>query len=205
MVSISPKVFLFCCPSFCRYMRGSESTYDELDTDDQVEDMARILRRDFLEKGEDGKGVMDTVLADLLSNKALQEQATKFVVGILESEEVKAAGQRFLKDLWDDLIKDPETTAQVIFLLNVAIQNDDIRLAVKKLVLEIVEDEEVLEELVRLLQKLGQDQEVRWRVVNEDCLIYFWLFTERPSLLRSQTGTRCNENSLGRKRPQCLE
>ena len=152
-------------------MRGSESTYDELDTDDQVEDMARIIRRDFLEKGEDGKGVMDTVLADVLSNKALQEQATKFVVGILESKEVKVAGQRFLKDLWDDLVKDPETTAQVIFLLNVAIQNDDIRLAVKKLVLEIVEDEEVLEELVRLLQKLGQDQEVSDAIAYDNYLL----------------------------------
>lgn len=150
-------------------MRGSESTYDELDTDDQVVDMARIIRRDFLDKVSEGgsledRGVVDTVLADVLSSKALQEQAIKFVVGILENKEVKAAGQRFLKDLWDDLVKDPETTAQVIFLLNVAIQNDDIRLAVKRLVLEIVEDEEVLEELVRLLQKLGQDQEVRDRI-----------------------------------------
>jgi len=153
-------------------MRGSESTYDELDTDDQVLDMAHIIRRDFLQRvSEDGtiledKGVVDTVLADVLSSKALQGQAIKFVVTILESKEVKATGQRFLKDLWDDLIKDPETTAQVIFLLNVAIQNEDIRLAVKTLVLEIVEDEEVLEEMVRLLQKLGQDQEVQsWKLI----------------------------------------
>lgn len=149
-------------PVVSGYMRGSESTYDELDTDDPVVDMTRIIR-DY-KISEDGaledKGVVDTLLADVLSSKALQEQATKFVITILESKDVKAAGQRFLKDLWDDLIKNPETTAQIIFLLNVAIQNDDIRLAVKKLVLELVEDEEVLEELVRLLQKLGQDQEV---------------------------------------------
>lgn len=146
-------------------MRGSESTYDELDTDDQVVDLARIIKRDYLDKvSEDGtledKGVVDSVLADVLSSKALQEQAVKFVVNIVQSDEVKAACQTLLKDLWNDLVKDPETTAQVIYLLNVAIQNEDIRLAVKKLVLEIVEDEEVLEELVRLLQKLGQDQEV---------------------------------------------
>ena len=151
-------------------MRGSESTYDELDTDDQVVDMARIIKRDFLDKiSDDGsledKGVVDSVLADVLSSKALQEQAIKFVVKIVESDEVKAACQKLLKDLWNDLVKDPETTAQILFVLNVAIQNEDIRLAVKKLVLDIIEDEEVLEELVRLLQKLGQDQEVRFRVL----------------------------------------
>lgn len=151
-------------PVVGRSMRGSESTYDELDTDDQVADLARIIRRDFLDKVAEGdvedKGVVDSVLADVLSSKALQEQAIKFVVNIVQSDEVKAALQKLLKHLWDDLVKDPETTAQIIFLLNVAIQNEDIRLAAKKLVLEIVEDEEVLEELVRLLQKLGRDQEV---------------------------------------------
>lgn len=106
------------------------------------------------------KGVVDTVLADVLSSKALQEQAIKFVVTILQSDQVKSACQKLLKDLWNDLVKDPETTAQIIFVLNMAIQNEDIRLAVKKLVLEIVEDEQVLEEMVRLLQKLGHDQEV---------------------------------------------
>ena len=147
-------------------MRRSESTYDEMDTDDQVADMSRILRRDFFDKiSEDGsiedKGAVDFVLADVLSSKALQEQAIKFVVSIVQSEEVKKACQNLLKELWNDLVKDPETTAQVIYLLHVAIQNEDIRLATKKLVLEIVEDEEVLEELVRMLRKLGQDKEVR--------------------------------------------
>jgi uncharacterized membrane-anchored protein YjiN (DUF445 family) len=143
-------------------MRGSENTYEELDTDDPVVDLARVLRRDYLEmEGElEDKGVVDSVLADVLSSKALQEQAIKFVVTIIQSPQVKAACQQLLQDLWNDLVKDPETTAQVIFVLNMAIQNEDIRLAVKKLVLDIVEDEEVLEELVRLLQKLGQDQEV---------------------------------------------
>jgi hypothetical protein len=46
-------------------------------------------------------------------------------------------------------------------LLHVGIQNEDIRLATKELVLEIVEDEEVLEELVNLMRKLGRDKEVR--------------------------------------------
>jgi hypothetical protein len=147
------------------YMRRSDNNYDEPYTDDQVVDMARIVKRDFLDKISEGegledKGVVHSVIADVLSSKSLQEQAAKFVVTIASSEEVKAACQKLLKDLWNDLVKDPETTAQVIFLLNAAIQNEDIRLAVKTLVLAIVEDEEVLEELVRLLQKLGQDQDV---------------------------------------------
>ena len=72
------------------------------------------------------------------------------------------ACQQLLQDLWTDLVKDPETTAQIIYVLNMAIQNEDIRLAVKKLVFDIVEDEEVLEELVRLLQKLGNDDLVSY-------------------------------------------
>lgn len=147
-------------------MRHSESTYDEMDTDDQVADLSRIIRRDFLDKiSEDApvgdKGAVDFVLADVLSSKTLQQQAIKFVVSIVQSEEVKKACQALLQGLWDDLVKDPETTAQVIYLLHAAIQNEDIRLATKDLVLEIVEDPEVLEELVRLLQKLGKDKEVR--------------------------------------------
>jgi sorbitol-specific phosphotransferase system component IIC len=152
-------------PIMAHYMRRSDNNYDEPYTDDQVVDMARIVKRDFLDKistgeGLEDKGMVHSVIADVLSSKSLQEQAIKFVVTIVSSEEVKAVCQTLLQDLWNDLIKDPETTAQVIFLLNAAIQNEDIRFAVKNLVLEIVEDEEVLEELVRLLQKLGQDQDV---------------------------------------------
>ncbi|CAB9500404.1 expressed unknown protein [Seminavis robusta] len=155
---------IILAPIMGQYMRRSDNEYDELDTDDQVVDMARIVKRDFLDKISEGsledKGVVHTVIGDVLASKSLQEQAIKFVVTIVQSDQVKAACQKLLKELWNDLIKDPETAAQVIFLLNAAIENPDIRLAVKKLVLDIVEDEEVLEELVRMLQKLGEDQEV---------------------------------------------
>lgn len=178
------------------YMRGSESTYDELDTDDQVVDMSRIIKRDFFDKlSTDGvledKGVVDSVLAEVLSSKALQEQAVKFVGTIVQSPEVKAACQKLLKDLWNDLVSDPETTAQVILLLNAAIQNDDIRSAAKKLVMEIVEDEEVLEELVRVLQKLGQDQLVRHRHESQVLRGCVYLPLEKLLKPRCRTTTRC--------------
>jgi hypothetical protein len=43
-----------------------ESTYDELDTDDQVADMAKDYAT-RLSRQSGGEGVVDTVLADVLS------------------------------------------------------------------------------------------------------------------------------------------
>lgn len=172
-------------PFVTSHMRTSDSTYEDLFTDDQVLDLSKIIQHDFLDKlstddNENGdKGAVEFVLADVLSSQALQQQAIKFVVHILQSAEVKKAAQALLNELWNDLIKDPETTAQVIFLLNVAIENEDIRLAVKKLVLDIVEDDEVMNELKHLLRKLGRDQEVRvlpFRTILDHFFIDFHFF-----------------------------
>lgn len=65
-----------------------------------------------------------------------------------------------LKNLWHDLVNDPETVAQVVALLNTAIKDEQIKRSFKELVLGLLQDEEVYNELTGLVVKLGEDSEV---------------------------------------------
>ena len=79
------------------------------------------------------------------------------------------ASQTLLKNLWNDLVNDPETTAQVVQLLNNALQNKEIQKSVRKLVLQLINDKQVYDELTRVLVRLGQEEEV-------SCWYVGWLF-----------------------------
>ena len=65
-----------------------------------------------------------------------------------------------LKNLWHDLVNDPETVAQVVALLNTAIKDEQIKRSFKELLLGLLQDEEVYNELTGLVVKLGEDSEV---------------------------------------------
>mmetsp|Transcript_2725 Transcript_2725/g.4046 ORF Transcript_2725/g.4046 Transcript_2725/m.4046 type:complete len:429 (-) Transcript_2725:1166-2452(-) len=158
-------------------MRQSESTYEELETDDPVALIERIYRQENLMEHyyqyrsrltEEGKlpqkpqtitSLVDAV-TDLLSSEALKSAVASVMIQVLESSQLQKALQKLLKNLWDDLINDPETTAQVVHLLQNAIQNRQIQEAVKQLVMQIVDDPEVYDELTKLLVRLGQDKKV---------------------------------------------
>lgn len=112
-------------------------------------------------KSSSSTNALEYVLSDVLQSQALQQAAQQFVVQTLQSEPVKAGLQRLLKELFFDLVNDPETVAQIVKLLQFAIQNPDVRNAAQQLVLDIVAEPDVQEALVQLVQRLGQESDVQ--------------------------------------------
>jgi hypothetical protein len=143
------------------HMRGSDSTYDDLDPEDNVTDLAKIIRDEYFRMSTlIGSVGIDSILSDLLKSQQLQDAVTGLVTKVLGSPEFKAACQVLLKQLWNDLIQDPETLAQVIHLLQHALQDERIKEAAIQLVMEIVNDQDVLDELTALLRRLGKEKQV---------------------------------------------
>jgi uncharacterized membrane-anchored protein YjiN (DUF445 family) len=161
-------------------MRRSDSTYEDLDPEDPVNDMAKMIRHEYMEKKqrqqgqEDGEsttasssphlGGMDSIVADLLNSPRVQQAVNNLVVQVLQSPQFKKTCQILLKDLWTDLVEDAETLKQVIHLLHNAIQDEKIKLAVVQLVTEVFDDKEVLDELVTLFERLGEETQVSGKV-----------------------------------------
>jgi len=154
---------------------------DRLETEDFVDEFAKLARSEWgteiipvdgsTEDGGasttgDSKNVVEALLKDVFKSAALQHAAQDFVVQILQSERFQEAVRRLVKELWSDLVSDPETVAQVVKLLEVAIQNPDIKNAVQELVLQVfVQEAEVREALIGMIQQLGNDDLVREAVV----------------------------------------
>jgi hypothetical protein len=165
-------------PHVIEQMKKSNSEYIELDEYDPVAQMEKIVRyklygEEELEKEYEAelarahdpaqrKSVDNTIgmVADVLQSDALQEAIASLITRVLESAQFQNACQTLLKNLWADLVNDPETTAQIVQLLNNAIQNKEIQRSTRLLVLQLIKDKEVYDELTRLLVRLGQEQEV---------------------------------------------
>jgi hypothetical protein len=145
-------------------MRKSDSTYEDIDPEDPVADLAKIARNEYYGDKAEHSGrplALDSILSDLLKSKQFQEAVSQLVTQVIQSPEFKKAAQALLKELWTDLIQDSETTAQVIHLLQYAIQDEQIKEAAIQLVMEVVNDKEVLDELTVLLQRLGEEEKVQ--------------------------------------------
>lgn len=126
----------------------------------------RILGEEFqqqLVEGGKKKAVYNTVtlVSDVLNSDALQNAVTNLIARVVGSVQFQSACQMLLKNLWDDLINDPETTAQIVALLNTAIKDERIKKSFKELVMGVLQDEEVHKELTALVVKLGEEKEVR--------------------------------------------
>ena len=119
------------------------------------------LKSQIVEGGK-RKAVDNTVelVSDVLNSESLQNAITNLITNIVGSAQFQSACQVLLKTLWEDLINDPETTAQVIALLNTAIKDEKISKSFKELVLGLLKDEEVYKELTGLMVQLGEEQEV---------------------------------------------
>lgn len=159
-------------------MRKSDNTYDDIETDDPVAHTEQLYRRELRDEqlrdrvkllvgdGDEDDGrprsVSNTVdmISDVLHSEALQSALASLVTRVLDSEQFQKGCQTLLKNLWNDLVNDPETTAQVVELLQNSIQNKEIQRAVKKLIMQIINDKEVYDELTRLIVRLGQEKAV---------------------------------------------
>ena len=150
---------IFTAPYTIPKMKQSNNTYDELATEDPVDDFAKLARQEW-GVVEEGKSAIEVMLRDLMQSKALQEASKEFVLRLLESPEVKQGLNRLIKELWTDLVSDPETVRQVVHLLNIAIQDEKVKKAAQKLVIELVDQPEVKRSLVLLVEGLGKDDSV---------------------------------------------
>jgi hypothetical protein len=156
---------------------------DRMETEDPVDEFAKLARKEWginidlaqeeEEEEEDNasttpgnKNLVEFLLKDVFKSTALQTAAQDFVVQIISSEPFKAAIGRLVKELWNDLVTDPETVAQVIKLLEIAIQSPQVKRAAQELVLHVfVQEPEVQEALIRMIEKLGCDDAVQQAVV----------------------------------------
>lgn len=150
---------ILAAPYVIRQMKQSNSTYEDLTTDDPVDDFTQLVNQEW--GIEEGKNPAERILTDVLNSKALQEAAQRFALQLLESPDVKNALNRLLKSLWTDLVTDPETVAQVIKLLQIAIEDPKIKDAARQLVIDLVAEPDVKQSLVDVVEKLGKEDEVR--------------------------------------------
>jgi hypothetical protein len=156
------------------HMRQSDSTYENIDPEDPVMDLARMLRDGKLNwrggnddetkaSGSSSSSSMglDRIVADLLKSPQIQESANNLVTKVIQSSQFKTACQVLLKELLQDLLDDPDTLKQVVHLLQHAIVDEKIKEAAVQLAMDIFGDDRVLDELVTLVQRLGLEQQVQ--------------------------------------------
>jgi hypothetical protein len=174
-VAIASGAF-FIAPDAIEQMRASKRDYDEVDPEDdiylQMKDVSKevkgeiihhVLGKDISELSEaENKAAGNTadVVADVLNSEALQNAIASLITSVIGSAQFQSACQTLLKNLWQDLINDPETIAQVVALLNTAIKDEKIKKSFKELILGILQDDEVYKELTGLVVRLGEDKEV---------------------------------------------
>lgn len=106
-------------------MKQAESKYVELDEYDPIAQVEKIVRYDLF--GEEAledeyerdraqhrspRSIENTIdmAADVLQSEALQEAIASLITRVLESVQFQNACQTLLKNLWNDLVTDPETT-----------------------------------------------------------------------------------------------
>lgn len=163
-------------PDAIEYMKKSKRDYSEVDPEDDVylrmkevskeikgEIIHHVLGKDISEMAEsENKAAVNTadVVADVLHSEALQNAVVSLITRVIGSAQFQSACHTLLKNLWQDLINDPETLAQVVALLNTAIKDENIKKSFKELVLGILQDDEVYNELTGLVVRLGEDKEV---------------------------------------------
>lgn len=163
-------------PEAVEQMRSSGRDYNEIDPEDdfymQMSDVSNEVRGEITRTllGEELSDLVDAenkiagntadVVADVLNSEALQNAIASLITRVVSSQQFQSACQNLIKNLWKDLVNDPETVAQIIALLNTAIQDEKIKKSFKELVLGVLQDEEVYNELTGLVVRLGDEKEV---------------------------------------------
>ena len=157
-----------------RQMRQSPRTYDELEVDDaiyhEMEQVSQEMHNDFIQlldrsnliTSDEIKSSGNTIdiIKEVINSEALRNAITSLISRIITSAQFQNACKQLIHSLWNDLLHDPDTTAQIVQVLNNALNNEVIRRSFKALVLNILQDEDVYHELTRLVVRLSEDQVV---------------------------------------------
>ena len=152
---------------------------EDIPVDDPVEHSVRILLESTAKSDQDetmeyssGSNTTNSVtiispeedakriLNDLFESDNVRTTASRIASNVIQSPPFQNAVRVLVRNIWDDLVNDPETTTQLTTLVYTVLQNEKVYAAVKDLLLELVKDEEVYHELTKLVVKLGEEQEV---------------------------------------------
>lgn len=163
-------------PTIVSSMKKSDNQYDELEVEDAIHHQMVAVSKELepelrkflnivLDKGDDnGKrriiGNTAEIIVDVLNSEALQNAIASLVSRVIATQQFQTACQKLIKALWDDLIHDPETTAQVVQLLNTAIHDENIKRSFKELIIGLLKDKEIYNELTGMVVLLAEENEV---------------------------------------------
>ena len=100
------------------------------------------------------------ILNDLLASEHLRTTASRIASGVIQSPPFQNACKALVHNIWNDLVNDPETNKQLVALVQSVLQNERVYVAVKDMMLKLVNDEEVYKELTKLVVQLGDENEV---------------------------------------------
>lgn len=169
-------------PTIWNAMKNSPRTEDDymfrIPVDDPVEHSVRILmdldgdstsdssskeRQQLTSKSsniispeEDAKRILN----DLLASENLRTTASRIASSVIQSPPFQNACRALVKNIWDDLASDPETTTQLVTLVQTVLQNERVYSAVKAMMIQLVNDEEVYAELTKLVVQIGEEKDV---------------------------------------------
>ena len=167
-------------PAVWNSMKNSTHTEDDytIPLDDPVEHSIKILR-DCTGKSDSDHAMQSSsgstrkngtitspeedakrILTNLLASENIGITASRIASGVIQSPPFQNACLVLVKNIWNDLVNDPETTSQLTTLVHTVLQNEQVYAATQKLVLQLVNDEEVYRELTKLVVKLGEEKEV---------------------------------------------
>ena len=166
-------------PSIYNAMKNSPHTEDDymfsIPVDDPVEHSVRILmelngesassstdeekstsKSTFNNPEDDAKRILN----DLLASEHLRTTASRIASGVISSPQFQDACKVLVRNIWNDLINDPETNNQLVALVQSVLNNERVYNAVKEMMIQLVNDEEVYKELTKLVVQLGNEEEV---------------------------------------------
>jgi hypothetical protein len=144
-----------------------EKSYRQILKEAQLDaDLLGTFLRSYFPELKVGTGKPRTVtttsdlIAEILNTDTIKNTLITLTSSVLESYQFKKACNALLLNLWRDLMRDPETTAEVVKVLQNALEKKEMKVAIKSLVLQIITDEEVYDELMKLVLRLGQDRDI---------------------------------------------
>lgn len=100
------------------------------------------------------------ILNDLLGSENVRATASRVASNVIQSPPFQNAVKALVKNVWNDMINDPETSSQLTSLIQSVLQNQRIYGAVKDLLLQLINDDEVYDELTKLVVQLGEERDV---------------------------------------------
>jgi len=128
------------------------------------------------EDNESSNVVIDTssdIISRVLQTDMVQDALIQLSVKIIQSPEVLQAAKILVKNLFQDLVNDPETLVQIVELLNKAILDETVKKAVVELILQLTADEEVNCAVTKMVVALGEEEEVRSKAMTLVMFIHF--------------------------------